>query len=74
MGGAASKETEVTGLANTNVVVEQGPQKIDMAHTILLMIILILALLELAYIIFRQYQKQMKKKYLERMHTLGGPV
>lgn len=74
MGSESSKEAEVTGQANTNVIVEQGMQKVDVMHTILLVLILILAVLELCYLTFRQYQKQMKRKYLERSSERTGRV
>lgn len=47
MGNEQTKESEVAGVSNTNVVVEQAVQKIDMLHTGLLCILIILAILEL---------------------------
>lgn len=67
MGTEVSKQPDVTGLSNTNVVVEQGMDKVDIAHSILLLIMLALLIMQGSYIVFRQYQRRVKKKYLERM-------
>ncbi len=74
MGHGESKETEVTGLSNTSVIVEQGVAKIDVLHTVLLLLLVVLALAETCFVGFRQYQRNMKKKYLERLHALKGQV
>lgn len=69
LGNEPSKESEIAGVANTNVVVEQGMPKVDIWHTVLLIVILLLVVVEIVYLGFRHYQKQMKKKYLEMLHA-----
>lgn len=59
------KGNEVTGQA-TSIVIEEGMSRVDTWHTALLVILTTLVVLQCAYLIFRQYQKTMKKKYMER--------
>lgn len=72
MGSEESKPTQkgndITGQA-TSIVIEEGLSHIDTWHTILLVCVVVLIGLQCAHIIFRQYQRNMKKKYLERMHA-----
>lgn len=75
MGSESSKEAEVTGQANTNVLVEQGMgDKVDIFHSIVLILLLTILLLQCGYVIFRQYQRKVKRKYLERAHEIRPRV
>lgn len=69
MGNEPTKQTDVAGVSNTNVVVNEGMEKVDIAHSVLLIVIVVLIIMHLSYTAFRHYQKQMKKKYLERRIT-----
>lgn len=72
MGTDYSTPAEVAGQANTNVIVEQGMQKVDVFHSILLLVLLVLVAIQTAYLGLRHYQKSLKKKYLERQ--LAGRI
>lgn len=74
MGHEQSTQAEVAGQANTNVVIEQSVDKIDVFHSVILLMLLGLLVMQSAYLGFRHYQKSMKKKYLERAHTLHHTV
>ena len=69
MGGLESKESEVTGQANTNVLVEQNGntiETVDVFHSVVLILLLGILKLQCRYVGLKQYQRRMKKKYLER--------
>lgn len=70
MGNEPSAPAEVAGQANTNVIVEQEVEKIDIFHSIILLLLLVVMVIQLGYIILRQHQRRLKKKYLER--RVGG--
>ena len=69
MGNEPSKDSEISRVANTNGVVEQSMPKVDIWHTVLLIVILVLVVIETLYLGFRHYQKQMKKRYMEMLHA-----
>lgn len=74
MGSEQSVPSEVVGQSNTNVLVEQGMNKVDAFHSVLLILLLALVILQAAYLGFRHHQKMLKKKYLERQRTTRGTV
>lgn len=61
MGNEPSVPSEVVGQSNTNVLVEQGMNKVDAFHSAVLNLLLALVLLQGAYLGFRHYQKMLKK-------------
>lgn len=65
----SEKVTEVNG-QSTNVIVEEGLSKIDTWHTVILLSILILLVLQTGFMAFRIHKQAMKRKYLNRMITL----
>lgn len=74
MGHEQSTQAEVAGQANTNVVVEQSIEKIDVFHSVILLVLLVLLIAQNAYTAVKHYQKALKKKYLERIHKSNGLV
>lgn len=69
MGTEQSSQAEIAGQANTNIVVEQGLAKIDVFHSIILLLLLGLLSMQMGYIIYRQHTRSLKRKYLERART-----
>lgn len=61
-----TQQTEASGLSNTSVVIEQGMGGVDIAHSIMLAVLLVFVLAQVAYLLYRHNQKRLKKKYLER--------
>lgn len=74
MGSEQSQQAEIAGQANTNVIVEQELDKVDMFHSIVLMVLLVFVVAQTAYLGYRHQQKKLKKKYLERMVTVRSKV
>lgn len=74
MGSGESTPAEVAGQANTNVIVEQEVEKIDVFHTVILVILLIVLVSQSTYMVFRQYQRRLKRKYLDRQRSLPRAV
>lgn len=68
MGHEQSSQAEVAGQANTNVIVEQEVNRVDIFHSITLVLLLIIVFTQTAYMVYRQHQRKLKKKYLERIH------
>lgn len=67
MGSESSKQSDVAGQANTNILVEQNDEKrIDIFHSVVLILLLCILVTQCAYFVFRQHQRRMKKRYLER--------
>lgn len=74
MGSQPSTPAEVAGQANTNVIVEQEVEKIDVFHTVILVILLVVLASQSAYMVLRQYQRRLKRKYLDRQRSLPRGV
>lgn len=68
----ATKTTELNG-HQTSIVVEEGMSRVDSWHTLILLTILGLLLLQTILMGLRMYGRAMKRKYLERSHV-GNPV
>ncbi|KAJ6648997.1 hypothetical protein Bhyg_04229 [Pseudolycoriella hygida] len=74
MGHEQSSQAEIAGQANTNIIVEPEVNKIDLFHTIILVLLLVVVATQTGYIIYRQHQRRLKKKYLERASKARIPV
>lgn len=66
MGHEQSSQAEIAGESNNNIVIEQGMTKVDLFHTTVLLMLLGILILQTGYIGYRQHQRKMKRKYLER--------
>lgn len=72
MGTSNSKQSEMTGQANNNVVIEQkeeGIDKVDLLHSTILVLLLLMLIMQSTYVLVRQYQRRLKRKYIERLAT-----
>lgn len=70
MGTDYSKQSEMTGQANNNVVIEQkeeGMDKVDLLHSTILVLLLVMLIMQSTYVLVRQYQRRLKRKYIERL-------
>lgn len=74
MGNEPSVPTEIAGQSNANVIVEQGGNKVDMMHSILLFVLLVIIILQSGYLAYRHNQKRLKRRYLERQRNTRNGV
>ena len=65
MGSNKSKNLDSNGNVNNNVIIEEGNSTYD--HVVILLSgLLIIKFLELFYVVYKIFHKQMKKKYVAR--------
>lgn len=69
MGHEQSSQAEIVGESSNNIVIEQGMEKIDVFHTVVLLMLLGLLITQTGYIAYRQHQRKLKRKYLNRLNT-----
>lgn len=74
MGNEESTPAQVAGQANTNVIVESPVEKIDIFHSVVLLLLLAILVTQVIYVGFRQYQRRMKRKYLERVRDSRAKI
>lgn len=68
---SSEKITEVNGQSTNVIVEEEGLTKIDAWHTIMMISILVLLLMQFAFTLYKLHKRSMKKKYLTRIDEIA---
>lgn len=79
MGGGSSKPTETktvdsTGTLNNNLVIENSVPVHNSEINILLYILVAIQIINLLLIIYREHQKNLKKKYLKQNNNTARQI